>query len=295
MGLPSTPRARRHRLGGRRHPLRPRRGGGRPPRPARDPQRVVDAAPRARQLPHRRHPRRPGRRLRRRRRASRPTGRRPTRPSRRRSGRSWTAAPSRSSFAGEHSLLLPILTRDQRPPGPVGLIQVDAHADTQDSYYGGERHTAGSVIRRCAEAGCDRPRALDPGGHARARSTRPRTATTSRSWASPGSRWTTSTGWGSPPRPRRSPSAAAAGPVYLSFDMDAVDPAFAPGTGRREPGGFTLARGAVARPRAAGAGDRRLRPQRGEPAVRGRGHDLRAGGQPRLRVPRPHRAARPRR
>jgi arginase family enzyme len=27
--------------------------------------------------------------------------------------------------------------------------------------------------------------------------------------------------------------------VYLSFDMDAVDPAFAPGTGRREPGGFT--------------------------------------------------------
>jgi arginase family enzyme len=32
----------------------------------------------------------------------------------------------------------------------------------------------------------------------------------------------------------------AAGPVYISFDMDVLDPAFAPGVSHREPGGMTV-------------------------------------------------------
>jgi arginase family enzyme len=32
----------------------------------------------------------------------------------------------------------------------------------------------------------------------------------------------------------------AAGPVYISFDMDALDPAFAPGVSHREPGGMSV-------------------------------------------------------
>ena len=31
-----------------------------------------------------------------------------------------------------------------------------------------------------------------------------------------------------------------AGPVYISFDMDVLDPAFAPGVSHREPGGMTV-------------------------------------------------------
>jgi agmatinase len=141
-------------------------------------------------------------------------------------------------FAGEHSLLLPILRAISARQGPLGLIQIDAHADTQDSYYGGERHTAGSVIRRVAEAGViDPARSIQVGTRGPVYSPDDRLhvqelglerlamddvdrlgiAATAEAIA----------------------ARCGTGPVYLSFDMDAVDPAFAPGTGRREPGGFS--------------------------------------------------------
>ena len=39
---------------------------------------------------------------------------------------------------------------------------------------------------------------------------------------------------------RRAPGRASTGPVYLSIDLDGLDPAFAPGVSHREPGGLTV-------------------------------------------------------
>ena len=45
---------------------------------------------------------------------------------------------------------------------------------------------------------------------------------------------------------RRARQVVGDGPVYVSFDIDSVDPGFAPGTGTPEVGGLTPARGAGA-------------------------------------------------
>ena len=72
-------------------------------------------------------------------------------------------------------------------------------------------------------------------------------------------------------------------PIYLSIDIDVLDPAFAPGTGTPEMGGLTsrellaLVRALPPRP------DRRGRPGRGQPAVRPRRDHLARGGHARLR------------
>jgi len=141
-------------------------------------------------------------------------------------------------FAGEHSLLLPVLRAVGRVHGPVGLIQVDAHADTQDRYYGDERYTAGSVIRRSVEEGVIAPeRSIQVGTHGPVYSESDHFHVDELGLA----RLTMD----DVDRLGIAATAAAViercagGPVYLTFDIDAVDPAFAPGTGRREPGGFT--------------------------------------------------------
>ncbi len=141
-------------------------------------------------------------------------------------------------FAGEHSLLLPILTAISARRGPVGLIQVDAHADTQDTYYGTERHTAGSVIRRCAEAGViDPARSIQVGTRGPVYSPEDRHHVEELGLARLA--MDDVDRLGIPATVEAIAERCGGGPVYLSFDMDAVDPAFAPGTGRREPGGFT--------------------------------------------------------
>jgi agmatinase len=141
-------------------------------------------------------------------------------------------------FAGEHSLLLPVLRAISRRHGPVGLIQVDAHSDTQDRYYGDERYTAGSVIRRAVEEAVIAPeRTIQVGTRGPVYSEDDHLHVEELGLA----RLTMD----DVDRLGIAGTAAAIaercgeGPVYLSFDMDAVDPAFAPGTGRREPGGFT--------------------------------------------------------
>ena len=86
---------------------------------------------------------------------------------------------------------------------------------------------------------------------------------------------------------------AGDGPLFLSFDVDVLDPAFAPGTGTPEVGGAAHARGARVRPRAPRAPLRRLRRRRGEPAVRrARAADGRRGRQRRVRAADPRRPRR---
>jgi len=140
------------------------------------------------------------------------------------------------SVGGDHSITFPLLRAVARRHGPVGVVHFDSHPDTWDEYFG-SKFFHGTPFRRAIEAGAVDPRrmiqvgirgplygdddfafheahgievvrieAIKEQGLARAASKLAR---------------------------------LAGGPVYCSFDIDAVDPAYAPATGTPEVGGLT--------------------------------------------------------
>jgi agmatinase len=143
------------------------------------------------------------------------------------------------ALGGDHSVTLAELRVLARRHGPLALVQLDAHGDTWNEYFG-QRYFHGTTFLRAAEeklidpaasvqAGlrgslfedgdlesarelgfavltCDQLRALAPGSYA------------------------------SLVRER-----AGSRPVFLTFDVDVLDPAFAPGTGTPEVGGLSTA------------------------------------------------------
>ncbi|MEA2285591.1 MAG: agmatinase, partial [Solirubrobacteraceae bacterium] len=137
---------------------------------------------------------------------------------------------------GDHSIVLGELRAHARVHGPVGVVLLDAHADTWDAYYG-ERYFHGTPFRRALEEGLiDPARSLLAGmrGSLYAASD----LDEPRSWgfqivACDELRTWTAAEYGARVRER-----VAGGPAYLSFDIDVIDPAFAPGTGTPEVGGL---------------------------------------------------------
>jgi agmatinase len=147
------------------------------------------------------------------------------------------------ALGGDHSVTLAELRVLAREHGPLALVQLDAHGDTWDEYFG-QRYFHGTTFKRALEetliepkasvqAGlrgslygaedlesarelgfavlsCDALRTLGPGGYASL--VRERVG-------------------------RR--------PAFLSFDVDVLDPAFAPGTGTPEVGGLSTAEALV--------------------------------------------------
>jgi agmatinase len=143
------------------------------------------------------------------------------------------------ALGGDHSITLAELRALARRHGPMALVHLDAHTDTWDEYFD-QRYFHGTTFKRAVEEGLIEPnasvqagmrgslfgasdlddarslgfavlpseelRALEPDGYARA--VRERV----------GDR-----------------------PVFLSFDIDFLDPAFAPGTGTPEVAGFSTA------------------------------------------------------
>jgi agmatinase len=143
------------------------------------------------------------------------------------------------ALGGDHSVTLAELRVLARWHGPLALVQLDAHGDTWDEYFG-QRYFHGTTFKRALEeqlidpkasvqAGlrgslygaedlesarelgfavipCDQLRTLGPGGFASLVATR-----------------------------------IGARPAFLSFDVDVLDPAFAPGTGTPEVGGLSTA------------------------------------------------------
>jgi agmatinase len=143
------------------------------------------------------------------------------------------------ALGGDHSVTLAELRVLAHKHGPLALVQLDAHGDTWDEYFG-QRYFHGTTFKRALEekliepaasvqAGlrgslyaaediesarelgfevisCDQLRTLGPGGYAGLVTARV------------GSR-----------------------PVFVSFDVDVLDPAFAPGTGTPEVGGLSTA------------------------------------------------------
>jgi len=141
------------------------------------------------------------------------------------------------TLGGDHTIALPLLRSLHRRHGPIAVLHFDAHLDTWDTYFGAP-YTHGTPFRRAGEEGL-----IDPEGclHVGIRGplydardlvddrtlgfqiaraddyeTEGRVAVVERMLARLGER-----------------------PVYVSIDIDVLDPAFAPGTGTPEAGGLT--------------------------------------------------------
>jgi guanidinopropionase len=143
------------------------------------------------------------------------------------------------SAGGDHLVTLPILRAIARER-PVGLIHFDAHSDTSDSYFGGQKYTHGTPFRRAVEEGLlDPKRAIQIGVRGSMYSA------DEKDWAlDAGFRIVHIEEFF-----RLGPEAVAAearrivgdGRAYVSFDVDGLDPVYAPGTGTPEIGGFSTA------------------------------------------------------
>ena len=141
------------------------------------------------------------------------------------------------TLGGDHTLTLPVLRAIAAKHGPVGLIHVDAHADINEHMFG-EKIAHGTPFRRAVEEGL-----IDP----------------QRTWqiglrgtgyTAEDFDWARDQGFtvvqaeelwhrSATPLIEQARAALGDGPVYLTFDIDSLDPGFAPGTGTPEIGGLT--------------------------------------------------------
>ncbi|MFW2589437.1 agmatinase [Sagittula sp. SSi028] len=145
------------------------------------------------------------------------------------------------TLGGDHTLTWPILRAMAETHGPVALIHVDAHSDTNDQMFG-ESVAHGCPFRRAHEDGLllnDKVFQIGLRG----------------SGYSPDDfDWGRDQGWtvipaedcwhkSLAPLMDQIRSQVGDAPVYLSYDIDSLDPAFAPGTGTVEVGGLTTIQG----------------------------------------------------
>ncbi|MBL8895216.1 MAG: agmatinase [Rhizobiales bacterium] len=142
------------------------------------------------------------------------------------------------AVGGDHTLTLPILRAMAKKHGPVALVHVDAHADINDLMFG-EPYAHGTQFRRAAEEGLlDKRHVIQLG--LRGSGYHSEDLDWSRAqgfWVVPAERcWHRSLS----PLMEEVRSRFGDKPVYLSFDIDSLDPAFGPGTGAVEPGGLSL-------------------------------------------------------
>ncbi len=141
------------------------------------------------------------------------------------------------TVGGDHLVTYPVL-RALGADRPLGLIHIDAHSDTDDAQYGGSRLTHGTPFRRAIEDGV-----LDPRRCVQIGIRGSLDAADERAWAlAQGVRIVEMDevcARGLPEVAAEARAIVGAAPAYLSFDIDALDPAFAPGTGTPEIGGFS--------------------------------------------------------
>jgi agmatinase len=139
------------------------------------------------------------------------------------------------SIGGEHGITLPLLRALSKKSRPLGLVHFDAHVDTWADNFG-QAYAHGSVFYHAITEGLVDPQRMVQVGI-----------------RSPVQRdvydWTLGAGVTvlTAPTVHETGTAAIAqrihdvvedGPVYLTFDIDTLDPAFAPGTGTPEIGGL---------------------------------------------------------
>ena len=140
------------------------------------------------------------------------------------------------ALGGDHTVTLPLLrAAAKRRGGPLALVHFDAHVDTWPDNFG-QRYAHGSVFFHAIEE-----RLIDP-RHAVQIGIRSPVQKEVYDWtiarASRSSRPKTFTNSARASIAERAAAVVGDAPAYLSFDIDALDPAFAPGTGTPEIGGL---------------------------------------------------------
>jgi agmatinase len=141
------------------------------------------------------------------------------------------------TIGGDHTIALPILRSLARDHGPVAVLHFDAHLDTWDTYFGAP-YTHGTPFRRASEEGLiDMERSLHMGIRG------PLYSKTDLEQDSVlGFQVIRSDDYefdGVASIVERMRKRLDGGPVYVSIDIDVLDPAHAPGTGTPEAGGLT--------------------------------------------------------
>ncbi len=138
-------------------------------------------------------------------------------------------------IGGDHACTLPHL-RAMRSLGPVAVIDFDSHTDAWDSYFG-EKYNHGTWMRRAIEEGLvDVARSIEVGLRGSLYDATDWTGLR----AELGLEYLTTEDLfqlGPTEVAARIRRRVGAGPAFISFDIDVVDPAFAPGTGTPEAGG----------------------------------------------------------
>jgi len=138
-------------------------------------------------------------------------------------------------IGGDHSVTYPILKAISQKHGPVALVHFDAHVDTGDEFHG-EKYNHGTMFRRGIEEGFIIPDKFISVGIRRVFNHR-----VLEFHSKHGIRVITNVelkeigieGF------KKELQMLMAYKVYVTFDIDCVDPAYAPGTGGTEPGGLT--------------------------------------------------------
>lgn len=140
------------------------------------------------------------------------------------------------AVGGDHSISLPIL-RAVAKAGPLGMVHVDAHCDTGDDYLGSRLHHGAPFHRAVEENLLDPHRVIQIGIRG--------TLNDPNMW-----RFSTESGMrvlsmdefhdrGWQFALQEAKRVIGTAPAYLSFDIDSLDPVYAPGTGTPEAGGLT--------------------------------------------------------
>src|ERR1044072_9079987 len=141
------------------------------------------------------------------------------------------------SAGGDHLITLPIF-RAIAKGRPIGMVHFDAHSDTNDRYFGDNKYTHGTPFRRAVEEGLlDPKRAVQIGIRGSI-------------YAPDDMDFAESSGMrviymeefaklGPAKVIEITRRVAGDGPTYVTFDVDCLDPVFAPGTGTPEIGGMT--------------------------------------------------------
>ncbi|MEJ8572160.1 agmatinase [Microbaculum marinum] len=141
------------------------------------------------------------------------------------------------SAGGDHTISLPILRGLVGEAGPVGLVHVDAHTDTWDTFQG-SKYMHGTPFRRAVEEGLIDPRRTVQIG-IRGPQNFPEGWDYSQASGMRVMFMEEVVERGIAATVAEARRVAGEGPTYLTFDIDSLDPAFAPGTGTPEIGGFT--------------------------------------------------------
>ncbi len=141
------------------------------------------------------------------------------------------------TLGGDHTIALPLLRAMHRQYGPVALLHFDAHLDTWDTYFG-EPYTHGTPFRRATEEGLLRPAHTTHVGIRGPLYGKRDLEDDERL----GFGIVSSMDFQHRPLPElieRVRARVGGHPVYVSIDIDVLDPAHAPGTGTPEAGGLT--------------------------------------------------------